>query len=94
MVGVAYLRAGVDEFGVITDALLSFALAIWNGAVGLLPSGHLPLPSATGLASVLGGLDSLIPILGPLSLALVILSAVVAFIVVRVILVVINIVWP
>lgn len=78
----------------ITDAILHWAVAVWNGAIGLLPHGHLSLPSASGLADLLGGLDSLVPILGPLSLALTILAAVVVFISVRVILVIWNIVYP
>jgi hypothetical protein len=79
---------------VITDALLGAALAVWNYAVGLLPDGHLSLPSTSGLSTVLGQVDSLVPILGPLQLALTILSAVGVFIAVRLVLVVINIIWP
>lgn len=78
----------------IVDALVAAVLGIWNFTTGLLPTGNLPLPSPAGLATVLAQLDSLVPILGPLSLALTILAALAAFIVVRLILVVVNIVWP
>jgi hypothetical protein len=79
---------------VIVDLLVAAGLSVWNFAVGLLPTGHLDLPGASGLADVLGGVDSLIPIRGPLLLALGVLSAVVVFVVVRVVLIVINIVLP
>lgn len=92
--GVAGVRPGEHGCGVITDALLDAALAVWNFAVGLLPTGHLALPSPDGLADVLGGLDSMVPILAPIQLGLTILAAVLVFITVRVILVVWNIVYP
>jgi hypothetical protein len=79
---------------VITDALLNAAMAVWDFVMGLLPSGHLDMPDPGGVADVLGGVDSLVPILGPLAVAMTILGALVTFLIVRVILVVINIIWP
>jgi hypothetical protein len=79
---------------VITDLLLTIVTGLANLALAPLPEGHLDLPSPSGLANVLGGVDSLVPILGPLSLAMTVLAAVGVFIAVRLVLVVVNIVWP
>lgn len=78
----------------ITDALLAVVstLASWIDAA--LPDGHLSLPSLGGLGTVLGKVDSLVPIAGPLAAAVLVLSAVVVFVALRLILVLWNLVWP
>lgn len=92
--GLADLRPWHDGVRVITDAIVGAALALVSGVLGLLPSGHLSLPSAAGLGDVLAGLDSMVPILAPLQVALGLLAAVLVFMAVRLVLVVVNIVWP
>jgi hypothetical protein len=93
-VGLAHLRTVLDGLSVITDALLKAIMAIVGPIFDLLPTGHLSLPDPSALADVLGGLDSMVPILAPLEVALVILAAVVLFMAVRAVLVVVNIIWP
>lgn len=78
----------------ITDALLSFAHLIWSYSVGLLPTGHLDLPGASTVADLLGGLDSMLPILAVIQLALTVLVAVLVFFSVRIVLVIWNLIWP
>lgn len=78
----------------IVDGLVAALLSVWEFVVALLPEGNLTLPSVGGIGTVIAQVDSLVPIIGPLTLALTILGALTAFLVVRIILVVVNIVWP
>lgn len=78
----------------ITDALISFVSTVAGWITELLPTDHLSLPSAGPVVAVLGRVDSLVPIAGPVSAALIVLSAVVAFIAVRLILMLWNLLWP
>lgn len=81
---------------VIVDAVLGLILSVVEGIFSLLPeapesSGW--LDGVSSFTSGLGQVDSLIPILPVFYVAMGILSAVVVFVIVRVILVIINIVW-
>lgn len=78
----------------ITDALISFVTTIAGWILELLPTGNLNLPTPQPLVDVLGRVDSLVPIAGPLTAAILVLSAVVAFIAVRLILMLWNLIWP
>jgi hypothetical protein len=79
----------------VTDAILRPLLSVVDFAFGLLPrAAPMALPGGGALAQQLAGLDSLIPIGGPLRIALGILSAVVVFMLVRLILTVWNLIWP
>jgi hypothetical protein len=79
---------------VIINALLDFAHHVFAYTIGLLPQGHLSLPSPAGLADLLGGLDSMVPVLAVIQLALTVLAAVLVFFTVRLILVIWNLIWP
>jgi hypothetical protein len=79
---------------VITDALLAVASTIAGWIAALLPSGHLTIPGSGPLVTVLGQLDSLVPIAGPLTAGVGVLAAVLAFVVVRLVLVLWNLIWP
>lgn len=79
----------------VTDALLAPLLAAVQLVVGWLPDGD-PV-SVPGLGPVwlaVAQVDSLVPVMGPLVAMLGLLSAVVVFLVVRLVLVVWNLVYP
>lgn len=79
----------------VTDKILTFGSWVLGLFTEFLPdSGHLSLPVVGPLGEFLGKLDTLIPILGPLQLAMTVLSAVVAFVALRVLLTLWNLVWP
>jgi hypothetical protein len=62
--------------------------------VDLLPSDHLSLPSPAPVAAVLTTMNEIVPVAGPLTMAASILSAVVAFVGVRLVLVAWNLIYP
>jgi hypothetical protein len=79
----------------VTDALLAPLLALVAKVVGWLPDGNaLPLPSLTPLLTVIGQVDSLVPIAGPLAVVCTILAAGAVFVLVRLVLTVWNLIWP
>lgn len=79
----------------ITDFVLGWMLGLWNDAVGILPDGSdITIPGLGTLTLWLARVDSLVPIAGPLSLMLGILSAVGIFITVRLVLTAIQVVKP
>jgi hypothetical protein len=67
----------------IVGWFLDAFVAIVQPLVDALPVGHLSLPDASGLASTLSDLDSLVPILGVLRIGAVMLAALAAFFAVR-----------
>ena len=69
----------------IVDLVVRFFADLFRPVIDTLPQGHLSLPGVTGLGSSLAGLDSLVPVLGVLRLGAVMLSALVLFVVVRVV---------
>jgi hypothetical protein len=80
---------------VITDALLSPLLAVVSAVVDMLPTGTpLSIGPVSTLWTAVRQFDSLVPVMGPLTAMLGILSAVVAFVVVRLVLTVWNLIWP
>lgn len=94
MVGVAHVRAGNDERGVIIDALLKPLLAMAQWVLDKLPEGQaLALPDLAPVMTPLAKVNSVIPIGPVMTVAIALLLALVVFIVIRVILVIINIVW-
>jgi len=79
----------------VTDWLVGLILDAVNAALDLLPVGQAPaLPSLAPVWNLLGGIDSLVPILGPLTFMLGLLGLAVVFLLVRLVLVVWNLVWP
>lgn len=79
----------------ITDALLSPLIAAVRSVLELLPVGTAPnLPSLQPVWDLIGGLDSLVPIVGPLLFMLGLLSGVVVFVTVRLVLTLWNLIWP
>lgn len=79
----------------LTDLLLAPLIEAVNAAVDRLPAGQAPnLPDPAGWWSQLQGLDSLVPIMGPLVFMLGLLGLVVVFVAARLILTVWNLIWP
>lgn len=79
----------------VIDALLAPLLAAVASVVDLLPAGApLPLPSAAPVWSLVQQVDSLIPIMGPLTVMLGVLSFVLVFVGVRLVLTVWNLIYP
>lgn len=79
----------------VTDALLAPVLSVVQWVLDLLPDGQPPaLPDLDLLWDALAGIDSLVPILGPLTFMVGLLGAVVAFVVARIVLTVWNLIWP
>ena len=79
----------------ILDALIGPLLDALSAGLGLLPEGKaLDLPNLDGFWNVVAGVDSIVPILGPLVVMMSILSMVLVFMAVRVVLTVWNLVWP
>lgn len=70
----------------ITTAILNVALGAFSPLFGLLPVSHLALPDVSSALDKLEGFDGLVPVLGPLSLALGVLAAVVVFFTIRAVL--------
>jgi hypothetical protein len=67
----------------ITAALILMGSSLVTGILAPLPTGHLALPDPSSIGGLLGEVDSLIPILGPLGLATTILAALAVFLLVR-----------
>ncbi len=78
----------------IVDAILGFVGWLGSFIGGLLPTSHLLLPSMAPVSSLLGKVDSLIPIAGPLAAAQVVLALVVVFVSIRLVLTLWNLIWP
>ncbi|WP_263118596.1 hypothetical protein [Cellulomonas sp. RIT-PI-Y] len=79
----------------VTDAILAPLLAVVQWVVDMLPTGEpLSLGPVDGLWTAVRQFDSLIPVMGPVVVMLGLLSAVVAFVVVRLILTVWNLIYP
>jgi len=78
----------------VTDKVLDFAAWVIAFVAQVLPEHHLSLPTLGGIGPLLGKVDSLVPIAGPLAAAVGVLSVVLAFIVVRLALTVWNLIWP
>lgn len=79
----------------VTDAILAPLLAVVQWVVDMLPTGQsLSLGPVDGLWTAVRQFDSLIPVMGPVVVMLGLLSAVVAFVVVRLILTVWNLIYP
>lgn len=79
----------------VTDALLAPLLALVGKVLGWLPDGSsLPLPSLAPLMTVIGQVDSLVPIAGPLYLICTLLAAGAVFVLVRLLLTVWNLIYP
>jgi hypothetical protein len=78
---------------VITDLLLDPLYSLALMVLGWLPEVELRVPETSGLGHYIAGLDQIVPIAGPIQLGLGVLSALVVFVVIRLVLVVINIVW-
>jgi hypothetical protein len=68
--------------------------AVVTPVVNLLPTDHLSLPSPAPVASVLTTMNEIVPVAGPLTMAASILSAVSAFVGVRLVLVAWNLIYP
>jgi hypothetical protein len=80
---------------VITELLLGLGEAIVRLIGVLLPEGDVPqLPGLGGVASLIAKADSLVPVASVVQAALVLLSFGVAFVLVRLVLVVWNLLWP
>jgi hypothetical protein len=80
----------------ITDAIVGWVLSAVSAAINLLPDGQ-PVSGMPGVGPLLlwlGRVDSLVPISGPLTFAMGVLGAGVAFVAVRLILTAWNLVWP
>ena len=69
----------------IVDTLVSWIASLFNPVLNQLPDSSLGLPDPTSLANNLAGLDGLVPVLGVLRLGAVMLSALLVFLIVRVI---------
>jgi hypothetical protein len=79
----------------ITDEFLGVILGVVSGLVDSLPKGQpLDLPGVGGFWGVVTGVDSLVPILGPVYMAAGLLAAMVVFVGVRMVLTVWNLIWP
>ena len=78
----------------IVDGFVSAICSILRGLASLLPTGSLNLPSATSVANALAGLDSLVPVLLPLQIGATCLAGLAAFVAVRVVVYVVNVVVP
>lgn len=79
----------------IVDAILAPLLAAVSWALGLLPEGApLDLPTLSPLWSAVSMLDSIVPIIGPLTVMLGLLSFGAVFVVVRLVLTVWNLIYP
>lgn len=79
----------------VIDWLLAPILDAMNAAVGSLPTGQpLSLPAIDVLWSQLRGLDSLIPVMGPITVMLGVLAAGVVFVAVRLVLTVWHLIYP
>lgn len=78
----------------IVDAVLALLLSVVETIFGWLPEAPtLDLGPISGFAQLIGQIDSLIPILPIVGLAFGMLSALVIFLLIRLVLVVVNIVW-
>ncbi|MEN1974662.1 hypothetical protein AAHH18_06025 [Cellulomonas sp. P4] len=79
----------------ITDALLAPILAAVQWVVDLLPEGQaLNIGPVEVAWKAVRQADSLVPIMGPTVAMLGLLSAVVVFVIVRLLLTVWNLIWP
>ena len=79
----------------VIDWLFGPVVAAVGAGVDKLPQGHaLALPSLTPLWDLIAGLDSIVPIMGPLTVMLGVLGFGAAFIVVRLVLTVWNLLYP
>lgn len=79
----------------VTDALLQPLINVVAYVVGLLPDGQpVALPPISGLWDWLRDFDSLIPVMGPVTFFLALVSAVVVFVAVRLTLTVWNLIYP
>jgi len=79
----------------VLDFLLNPILNAAEAVTGRMPQGQpLTLPSLDGLWSQLRGFDSLVPVMGPLSLMLGLLALGVVFVAARLVLTVWNLIWP
>ncbi len=79
----------------ITDAILTVLSAVVGFLTSALPDGQpLTLPGASGLASAVGKVDSLVPIAGPMQALLGVMAAALVFVAVRLVLVIWNLLWP
>lgn len=79
----------------ITDRILGLLAALLETVTAPLPRGSaLQLPSLDSFWNALAGIDSLIPILGPITAGLTLLGALGAFLLVRLVLVVWNLIYP
>lgn len=95
LVGLASILARIGGVRVITDAVVSFLCALIKPIIDMLPTGSpVTIPGLGTLTTWIARADSFVPIAGPLTLMLGILSAVVVFFTVRMILTVVNLVKP
>ena len=79
----------------ITDALLAPLLAVVQTVVNLLPTGSpLSIGPVDALWTAVRQADSLVPVMGPLVAMLGVLAAAIAFVIVRLVLTVWNLIWP
>jgi hypothetical protein len=80
---------------VITDALLAPILSAVQTLIGWLPGGQpLSIGPIDALWTAVRQFDSLVPVMGPVVAMLTLLTAVVAFVIVRLVLTVWNLIWP
>ena len=79
----------------ITDGIISFFAALLKPVIDLLPSGSpVTIPGLSVLTTWIARADSFVPIAGPLTLMLGILSGVVVFFTVRLALTAWNVIKP
>lgn len=78
----------------IVDAFVKAMCDLVRTVLSVLPQGSLGLPSAYSVANSLAGLDSLVPVLLPLRIGAVCLSGLAAFVLVRIVVYVLNVVVP
>jgi hypothetical protein len=79
----------------ITELLIKFGLWVIDPIVSLLPEGDTgALPGVSAIATWIARADSFVPIAGPLTLMLGVLSAVALFITVRIGLTLWNVIKP
>jgi hypothetical protein len=79
----------------VTDFVLAPLIAVVKAALNALPAGSAPsLPSIAPLWTSLAGFDSLVPIGGPLAFMLGLLALGVAFVALRLVLTLWNLIYP
>lgn len=78
----------------IVDAVVDFLVGIVEFVAGLLPEHEITPPPTGGLVSRLAQVDSLVPIAGPIQVAVVVASAVVVFVAVRLVLMARHVLLP